>query len=215
MSNSPYQPNPEAHRIANAIARGFFKTETDPESVRRAVRAWLLAIPPVVIFLPLAFYLRFGTVGPLGWGLTIFFVVYCLLSAIGLHFLVRPEYHTPVEIKNDWIDRIGAFWLVSCAFGPFFGWMLASAFSLTTFNWWWLYLGRVILCIGVPLLTSFALLRYVRGHGAPLMLGLLIGVTALPVWSAWGTLLDLRSGPLRIEQNVWLLPRTQRVLHDP
>jgi hypothetical protein len=43
-----------------------------------------------------------------------------LLSTVGdcLHFLIRPKYHTPVEVKNDWIDRIGAFWLVSCAFDP-------------------------------------------------------------------------------------------------
>ena len=41
------------------------------------------------------------------------------------------------------------------------------------------------------MLTALCLLRYARGRGAPVMLALLIGVTALPVWSAWGTMMAL------------------------
>ena len=31
-------------------------------------------------------YLRFHEVGPLGWGTTVFFAVYCIVTAIGLYF---------------------------------------------------------------------------------------------------------------------------------
>ncbi|HEY6806672.1 MAG TPA: hypothetical protein VI306_24045 [Pyrinomonadaceae bacterium] len=203
--------NPENLRAAHNLARKFFLTETDPESIRKAVRRWLVAIPWVVVLIPAIFWLRFGAVTPLGWGLTIFFVVYCLLSAIGLHFLIRPEYHTPVVYKNDWIDRIGAFWLVACALGPLFGWMLTTGFWITANSWQWFYGGRVLLAIVLPVITSFALLRYVRGHGAPLMLALLVGVTALPVWSGWATLIDLKNGPV-VENDGSKLPRTDRML---
>ena len=179
-----------------------------------------------VVLVPLIFYLRFGFVGPLGWGTTVFFAAYCLLAAVGLRFLVRPEYHTPVALRNDWVDRVGAFWLVACAFGPLFGWALASAFELSAENWRWLYWGRVGLSVGLPVLTALPLLRYVRGRGAPLMLALLLGVTALPVWSAWATLRDLRSGPVsapaesasapgRVAEGYTYLPYTRRVLAKP
>ena len=158
---------PTSTRVAEAVARGFFKTELDPASLKRSVRRWLLGIVWCAILVPTIFLLRFGEVGPVGLGLTIFFCVYCLLSATGLYFLVRPEYHTPVVFKNDWIDRIGAFWLVACAFGPFIGWALAAAFTLTTDNWGWVYWGRLGFCISLPLLTGLPLLRYVREQGAP------------------------------------------------
>src|SRR2546430_16021923 len=64
-------------------------------------RRWLIGAVWAVVLVPLMFYLKFGTVGPLGWGMTVFFVAYCLVAATGLHFLVRPEYHTPVAWRND------------------------------------------------------------------------------------------------------------------
>lgn len=212
-------------RTAEAVARTFFRTGTDLASLKRDVRRWLMGVIWSAILIPLIFYLRFGEVGPLGWGATVFFSAYCLLSAVGLHYLVRPEYHTPVALKNDWLDRVGASWLLTCAFGPFFGWVLTSALALTAGNWRWLYWGRVILSVGLPVLTALPLLRYVRGRGAPLMLALLLGVTALPVWSAWWTLRDLWSGPVgslteratpagRTDRGSYL-PHTRRVLEEP
>jgi hypothetical protein len=210
-TSGQHPANPENVRVAQNLARNFFHTETDPESIRKAVRGWLIAIPWAAVLTPTIFWLRFGTVTPLGWGLTIFFVVYCLLSAIGLHFLIKPEYHTPVAYRNDWIDRVGAFWLVACVLGPFFGWMLTTGFWITANSWQWFYAGRVLFAIVLPVLTSFALFRYVRGHGAPLMLALLVGVTALPVWSGWATLMDLKNGPVAEAKGQRLL-RTDRHL---
>ena len=112
--------------------------------------------------------------------------------------------------------------MVACAFGPFFGWVLTSVVSLSASNWRWVYGGRVGLCIGLPVLTALPMLRYARGKGAPIMLALLCGVTALPVWSGWNTLQDLRAGPtLRATTKTWrtaqpaeelYLPNTERVL---
>src|SRR5438270_6562376 len=111
-------PNKAARQTAATVVRSFYRQQTDPDSIKRNVRRWLIGAVWAVVLVPLLFYLRFGTVGPLGWGMTVFFVAYCLVAATGLHFLVRPEYHTPVAWRNDWLDRIGAFWLVACAFGP-------------------------------------------------------------------------------------------------
>lgn len=214
-----------ASQTAEKMARTFFKTELDPASVKKTVRRWLMGIVWSILLIPLIFYLRFGQVTALGWGLTVFFSAYCLLSATGLHFLVRPEYHTPVRLRNDWLDRIGAFWLVACAFGPFFGWLLTSAFPLSVNNWRWFYWGRMALCVGLPVLTALPLLRYVRGQGAPLMLALLLGVTALPAWSAWNTWRDLQSGPVDLPEErlrtgnpsngEWFLPHTEKRLNGP
>ena len=220
-SESGKPPNPVG--IANAVALAFFRSDTNPLTLQRDIRRWLLGIVWSIVLVPPIFYLRFGRVGPLGWGLTVFFATYCLLSAAGLYFLVRPEYHTPVRLQNDWLDRVGAFWLVACAFGPFFGWLLTSAFQLTMNNWRWLFGGRVILSVAIPILTSLPLLRYVRGRGAPVMLAMLIGVTALPVWSAVATIQDLRSGPvtLMVRDRLYYdkfvqyqhLPHTKKVLN--
>ena len=76
--------------------------------------------------IPLIFYLRFRRVGPLGWGTTVFFDTYCVLAAIGLYFRPRTEYHSPVALRGNWLDRVCAFWLVGCAFGPFFGWIVTT-----------------------------------------------------------------------------------------
>jgi hypothetical protein len=210
---------------SEAVARVFFRSDSNPLTLKRDIRRWLLGVVWSVLLVPLLFYLKFGIVGPLGWGLTVFLSVYCLLSAAGLYFLAHPQYHTPVKLRNDWLDRVGAFWLAACALGPFFGWLLTSAFVLTTGNWRWLYWGRVGLSVVLPVLTALPLLRYVRGQGAPVMLVLLLGVTALPVWSGAATMQDLRSGPSSLvienatptgESRLYLhLPHTRKVVQGP
>jgi hypothetical protein len=170
-------------------------TAPPPRASARVFWRWVLAALTAAVAVPFISYLRYGEVRPLVWGLTVFLVALCLLVGVGLYFAGRPEYHTRVEPRSGWADRVGAFWLMSCGLGPFFGWTLANAFALTEGNWRWLYWGRVGLSVGLPLLTALPLLRYVGGRGAPLMLALLLGVTALPLWSAWATARDLWDGP--------------------
>ena len=211
------QNPPPGSSVAEKMARQFFGVTSDPGSLRRAVRSWLIAALCSMVFVPGLFWLRYGEVGPLGLGLTAFAAVYCLLSAVGLYFLRKPQYHTPVALKNDWLDRLGAFWLISCGLGPFLGWMLANGLPLTPVSWRWVYAGRFVLSALLPILTSLALLRYVRGKGAPVMLAILLMVTALPVWSAWSTGLDLWSGPVasRNDAQILVLPNTGRELETP
>jgi hypothetical protein len=181
---------------ARKVARSFFGVGDDNDSREKAIRQMLVGAIVFAVLVPLLFYLRFGEVGPLGWGTTIFFVVYCLLAAVGLYFLPRPEYHSPVALRGGWADRLGAFWLVSCAFGPFFGWILTSALPLTVISWRWIYGLRVLLAAGLPLITALPLTRYLRGRAVWVALPILLIVTLLPIWSAVNVSRDLWEGPV-------------------
>jgi hypothetical protein len=183
---------------------------------------WIVAALTAGVWVPLRFYEETGEVPTVAWGLTVFLVALCLLVGVGMYYGSRPEYHTRVAARGGWLDRVGAFWLVACGLGPFFGWALTSAFTLTEGNWRWLYWGRVGLSVVLPILTALPLLRYVGGRGAPLMLALLVCVTALPLWSAWNTMRDLGDGPSNLlvrspspgvpDKEYRHLPHTNRVL---
>jgi hypothetical protein len=191
---TPNQESPT--ETARKVARTFFGAGSDNASRQKAIRRMLVGAISFAVLVPLCFYLRFGEVGPLGWGTTIFFVVYCLLAATGLYFLPRSEYHTPVALHGDWADRLGAFWLVSCAFGPFFGWILTSALPLTVISWRWVYGLRVLLAAGLPLITALPLTRYLRGKAVWVAFPILLIVTLLPIWSAVNVSRDLWEGPV-------------------
>jgi hypothetical protein len=177
------------------------KAEVTSPAARAPARVlwrWGLAALTAAVWVPALFYLDAGEVPPFAWGMSVFLSALCLLVGVGTFYGSRVEYHTRVAPRGDWADRVGAFWPVSCGLGPFFGWVLTSAFTLTEANWRWLYSGRVGLGVVLPLLTALPLLRYVSGRGAPLMLALLLCVTALPVWSAWAAARDLLEGPARL-----------------
>jgi len=190
-----FSPNRTPLQTSDDMAR-IFSGVTDEASRRRAIRDWLLAVPQLTVLIPFIFYLRFGFIGPLGWGLTVFFDVYCLLWAVGLYFRPRREYHSPVKLKGDWKDRVGAFWLVACAFGPLFGWMVTNFFPITQASWHWLYGLRVFLAAGLPILLALPLLRYIRGKSTAVALPLLLLVTLLPVSTAMQVGRDLWEGPV-------------------
>lgn len=192
--NLPRRDTPQ--EITDQVARTYFGV-TDEVSRRRVVRQCLLGAAEAAVLIPLLFYLRFGAIGPLGWGTTVFFVVYLLLTAIGLYFRPRTEYHSPVKLRGDWLDRVGAFWLVGCVFGPFFGWVITSgAFPITQSSWRCMYGLRVLLAAAVPIMLALPLTRYVRGKSAWVALPLLVGVTLLPVSSAMNVSMDLWEGPI-------------------
>jgi hypothetical protein len=191
---STFTPKEAPQETADAMAR-VFAGVTDDVSRRRAVLEWISATPKITVLIPVAFYLRFGAIGPLGWGIAVFFDVYCLLWAIGLYFRRRTEYHSPVRLRGDWVDRVGAFWLVGCAFGPFFGWLVTEAFPITPSSWHWLYGLRAFLAAGVPLVLALPLLRYVRGKSSLVAGPLLVVITLLPVSTAIPVIQDLWEGP--------------------
>lgn len=169
--------------------------EDDTGKNRRSVRAFLIAAAQAAVVIPLLFYLRFGEVNAFAWSFTGFVVVLCLLVALGYSIPGGAVNQTHAGAKVGAFDRVGSFWLVACAFGPFFGWVVTAAYALTEENWRWRYGVRALLCVGLPVVCALPLLRYVRGKYWHVALLLLLGVTALAAWSGLNTLLDLREGP--------------------
>jgi hypothetical protein len=146
------------------------------------------------VLTPLLFYLKFGTLNWFSISFTIFLVVLCLLFALGFFFQTRTEYHTRVPMEGSLADRVGAFWLVACAFGPFFGWIITSI-QPTANSWKWQYLARAFLSVILPVITALPLVPYVRGKAALIAVPLLLAITALPVSSCLWVLADLHDGP--------------------
>lgn len=183
-------------KISNRMARSLFGVGPDPAERGPVIRRLLASAVLCAVLVPALFFLRFGVVDGFAWGLTIFFVGYCLLAAVGLYFGPRQEFHTPVKLVGDWADRIGAFWLVACVFGPFFGWALTSILPLTLGTWRWVYGLGFFLGGLLPALTALPPLRYLRGKAVLVGLPILVIVTMLAVWSVVNVGRDLWAGPL-------------------
>jgi hypothetical protein len=168
------------------------------ENNRLLARRYLLAASSAAVLTPALFYLRFGEVSCFAIGFTVFLVVLCLLVALGFYIQDRPSFQTEVGPGNQLADRVGAFWLVACAFGPFFGWLI-TALTLNAGNWRWIYLSRVFLAVVLPVITAVPLVRYARGRAALIALPLLLIITALPMLSCWWVIADLHDGPKVID----------------
>jgi len=212
-SEKPDLPDPE--KIAEQIARTFGGV-TDEASRRRAIRNWLLMVPVLTVLIPSIFYLRFLEVGPLGWGCTVFFDIYCLLWALGLYFLPKKQFHSKVKLRGDWMDRVAAFWLVGCAFGPLLGWVVTATFPITFRSWRWVYGARVFLAAGIPLLLALPMLRYVRGKAAWVSFPLLVLLTLIPASTTMQFTQDLWAGPTphpsESGETEWYLTHTEHSL---
>lgn len=175
------------------LARYFNVTSIRGDN-RQLVKRFLLGAGWSAIITPALFYLRFGTINWFSISFTIFLVVLNLLFALGFYFQNRTEFHTRVPMEGSLADRIGAFWLVACAFGPFFGWII-TAFSPTLSSWKWQYLARAFLAVVVPVITAVPLVPYARGKAALIAIPLLLFITALPISSCLWVLADLHDGP--------------------
>jgi hypothetical protein len=158
-------------------------------------RAIALGLILICVLTPLQFYLRFGTIDGYGWGVTIFLFLLALLIEVGDRFLFNPEFLTPIATRGKWVDKVGGFWLIACAFAPFFGWVLTQLVPVNQDNWRWVYGLRTGLCMGLPLLTAMPLARYLRGKSARVGAPILLGITFLAMMAGWWTLRDLVSGP--------------------
>jgi hypothetical protein len=183
------QQEAERQRI---LAR-YFNVPSIAGDNRQLVRRFLFGAIWAAVLVPLLFYLKFGVVGWFAIGFTVFLVTLSLLFAVGLYFQNKTEYHTRVPMEGSVADRIGAFWLVACAFGPFFGWSI-TAFPLTESSWRWQYLARAFPSVILPVITAVPLIGYARGKAALIASALLLGITALPVLSCVWVLADLHDG---------------------
>lgn len=185
------------------LTQSYFNVSATKESATRMARRFLLGAVGLAVLMPALFYLQAGRLDALSWGFSVFFVVLFLLMALGFFFMHRTEYHTPVAMRGDWLDKLGGFWLVACGFGPLVGWMITSPlFGLTLDSWRRQYTARVAFSIALPVLTALPLLRYARGKAAMIALPLLVGLTSLPVLTASWSLWDLLAGPVVKEAQI-------------
>ena len=185
----------ESSPSVGEVAEAGGGSKGDAGESRRSVRAFLIAAAQAAVVIPALFYLWFGEIDAFALSFTGFVVVLCLLVALGLSIPDKPEYRTKAA-RIGALNYVGGFWLVACAFSPFFGWVLtAPAFELTEGNWWWRYAARAALSVAAPLLTALPLSVYVRGKYWYVALLLLLGLTTLAAWSGLNTLRDLREGP--------------------
>ena len=182
----------EAQERERILAR-YFNVDSIKGDNRQLVREFLSGAVWSAILTLLLFYLKFRTIGWFAIGFTIFLVALCFLFALGFYFQTRAEYHTAVQLQGGLGDRIGAFWLVACAFGPFIGWLI-TVFSMTVSSWRWQYMARVFVAVVVPVLTAMPLVRYAKGTATLIAIPLLLGITALPVLSCWWVIGDLHDG---------------------
>ena len=183
------------------ILADYFKVASIKGDNRELVKRFLLGAVWAAVLTPLLFYLRFGTINWFSIGFTTFLVVLCLLFALGFFFQTKTEYHTQVPMAGSLADRIGAFWLVACMFGPFFGWII-TAFSPGEASWKWQYLARAFLSVILPVITAIPLVPYARGKAALIAIPLLLVITALPILSCLWVLADLQDGPQTLSVKV-------------
>jgi hypothetical protein len=209
---------PDANEFQReSILANYLKVSSIKGDNRQLVKRFLLGSIWAAALTPLLFYLKFGSVGWFAIGFTVFLVVLCWLFALGLFFQTRTEYHTNVPMERSLADRIGAFWLVACAFGPFFGWIV-TAIPPTEASWKWQYLGRAFLAVILPVITAVPLVPYARGKSALIAIPLVLIITALPIVSCLWVLADLNGGPETVVVDIWRKPPTAQfecVSHSP
>jgi hypothetical protein len=144
----------------------------------------------VLLFL-LIFWLYFGELPPFAWGFAIFLVLLQVLIILGLRLRNTTEFHAEKELRNDWLDRVGAWWLMACAFGAFFGWIcgvVAPSFPayMTAFH-----IARIVSTILLPVITLTPNLRYIGGRAALVQVPIAFCLTLLPVISGLGSVIAL------------------------
>lgn len=148
-----------------------------------------IALSAVVILL--RFWVEFGEIPVFAFGFAAFVVVLEILIIVGLRFQNRTERHTAKGLKNDWLDKLGGWWLAACAFGAFFGWIcgnLARSFP----NLAIIFLtAEIIFTIILPVVTMLPNLRYISRNAAAIQVPILVFGTSLPLLIGSGSLFTL------------------------
>jgi hypothetical protein len=199
------------------ILARYFNVSSIKGDNQQLAKRFLFGAVWSAVLTPVLFYLRFGSINWFSISFTIFLVVLCLLFALGLFIQDKPDYQTKVPMERSLADRIGAFWLVACAFGPFFGWIV-TAISPNEVSWKWQYLGRAFLAVILPVITAVPLVPYAHGKSALIAIPLLLAVTTLPILSCLWVLADLQNGPETVVVDIWRKPPTAQfdcVSHSP
>ena len=150
----------------------------------------------IAVVVPALFWVKAGPASlPVAGGFTVF-----LLVLVALPFVIerlRPPPAKPAGAPPEAsspLDTIAAgVWLLSSTFGVGLGWALTQWLPLTAGSWQILLGTRVFLGFALPVVSLVWMLRSIRGP-LPVLL-VFLGLTALPVASTLGSLVDLLQGP--------------------
>lgn len=127
------------------------------------------------------FWLYFGKLDFFALGFAIFIAALQILVIVGLRFQNRTEVHAEKPLQNDWLDKIGAWWLMACAFGALFGWAFGQAESYFSFEPLIFHFVIIFLTVILPIVTMLPNLRYIGKNSAHIQIPLLISITTLPI----------------------------------
>ena len=149
----------------------------------------------IAVVIPAIFWLKFGSVDGFALGLTAFLLI---LGAV-VEFVPRRADALAAEghakITPGRFDSLGAVWALSIPFAPLLSWVLTNAFDVDASNWRALLGIRAALCVVLPLVTVWPLVRYVRRGTAGVSIAVLVVGTGLPVASGVGSAFDVLAGP--------------------
>ena len=142
----------------------------------------LSAIAVSTVFILVLFYLQFGELPIFIYGFAAFIAVLQILTVVGLRFQNRNEVHTTVKLRNDWLDKIAAWWLMACAFGALTGWFCGQmAHSFQKFSLAF-HGAKIFFTFALPVFTMLPNLRYLERQSAAIQIPLLFFITILPMF---------------------------------
>jgi hypothetical protein len=147
-----------------------------------------------VIIILARFWFEFGEIPMFAVGFCVFVATLQILLIVGLRFVRRTEVYTIVEPRNDWIDKVGAWWLMACAFGALFGWLAGTMAVSYPEQWRIFYLLKTLLTIFLPIATMVPNLRYISRNAAYIQVPILVSVTILPILVGLGSVFALWTG---------------------
>lgn len=177
--------------------RDEFAEELSINGDKIGVSLWVL-VPKAVVGIALSmvvvfvrFWGEFGYVPMFAVGFAVFIAAAEVLLIVGLRFAHRTDVHTTVKPRNDIFDRVGAWWLMACAFGAFFGWLVGNMVGLVPDHWRVVMVVKVFFTIIIPVATMLPNLRYVSRSSAYVQVPILVFITLLPMLVGVDALMSL------------------------
>lgn len=143
------------------------------------------------ILLLMIFLLGFGELNRFLFGFLIFVSALQIFLIVGLRIPSRTRFHLTHWLSGDFINELGAWWLVSCAFGALFGW-ICSYLAVSFPDYENIFLSAaVFFTIFLPVLTMLPRLRFLERDTSYKQIPLLFFVTILPVLVGFNSFLTL------------------------
>lgn len=141
------------------------------------------------------FWVSFGYVDGYAFGVAAFFVLMQLAIVLVPKKLDALGPGAASKVPPGRFDFLGAVWLLTIPFAPFFGWVLTNWIDVDASNWRVVLGIRAFACVILPCVCVLPLLRYVRGQAAGFASAILVVGTAFPVITGAGSAFDLVMGP--------------------